>query len=103
MLLRTNDVFRAQLGLGFPHAASWQVAAKRILDDVGSITLLILLMPLFLVIAFLVRVSSPGPVLFRWNVVGQGGRPFVGYKFRTMLVAADRMREQLRDKNEMTG
>jgi len=76
---------------------------KRGLDIAVSALALILLFPLYALIAALVKVTSPGPVFFRWNVVGQGGKPFEGYKFRSMVDGADRVREQLEDKNEMTG
>jgi lipopolysaccharide/colanic/teichoic acid biosynthesis glycosyltransferase len=63
----------------------------------------LILLPFMILVALLVKVTSPGPVFFRWNVIGKGGQPFVGYKFRTMFDGADRIREQLREKNEMTG
>jgi lipopolysaccharide/colanic/teichoic acid biosynthesis glycosyltransferase len=59
--------------------------------------------PFMILLSLLVKLSSPGPVFFRWNVIGKGGQPFVGYKFRTMFNGAERIREQLREKNEMTG
>jgi len=77
--------------------------AKRALDLLGSAVALVIFSPLFVLTAILVKFTSPGPVFFRWNVIGQGRKPFVSYKFRTMLNGADRLREQLRDKNEMTG
>ena len=80
-----------------------QLLLKRLLDVFVSGALLLLLSPLLFILAILVKLTSPGPILFDWHVIGQGGRPFVGYKFRTMVVGADRMREQLAAKNEMTG
>src|SRR5919201_1636479 len=62
---------------------------KRILDVVIAIVLLLLLLPLLGVVALLIRVTSPGPVLFRQQRVGQGGRLFIMYKFRSMVVDAD--------------
>ena len=57
---------------------------RRVLDVVGAVTgLLLLSVPLLLIYA-LVRMSSPGPGVFRQTRVGQGGRPFTMYKFRTM-------------------
>lgn len=64
-------------------------AAKRILDVAGSAALLLLTSPVFLVIAALVKLTSPGPVLFRQERVGWNGKPFRMLKFRTMLVNAD--------------
>lgn len=76
---------------------------KRSIDIVAATFWLLLLCPLFALIALTIKLASPGPVFYRWHVVAQGGRPFVGYKFRTMIVGADRTREQLQDKSEMTG
>jgi exopolysaccharide biosynthesis polyprenyl glycosylphosphotransferase len=77
--------------------------AKRLVDIVGSGSLLLATSPLLGAIALAVNLSTPGPVFYRWQVVGQGGRPFTGYKFRTMVVNADELKAQLAAANEMTG
>ena len=59
--------------------------------------------PLLLVLAGLVRLTSPGPVLFCQTRMGLGGRRFTLYKFRTMVAGAERLKEQLRDCNEQEG
>jgi len=64
---------------------------------------LLVLCPLFPAIALAVKLTSPGPVLYRWPVVGLGGRPLKAYKFRTMVTGADAMKPQLLDRNESTG
>jgi lipopolysaccharide/colanic/teichoic acid biosynthesis glycosyltransferase len=76
---------------------------KRGLDIVVSATGLILLSPLMGLIALAVKLTSPGPVFYRWRVVGEGGRPFVGYKFRSMREDADALKSTLLASNEMTG
>ncbi len=76
---------------------------KRVFDFVFAALLLIVLSPLFLLIAIAVRVTSGSPILYEWRVVGQGGRPFVGHKFRTMIVNADQMKSDLMHRNEMNG
>ena len=63
--------------------------AKRAIDIVGSIVGLVLFAPLFLVIAALIRLTSPGPVLFRQERVGLCGSTFQFLKFRTMFVDND--------------
>jgi lipopolysaccharide/colanic/teichoic acid biosynthesis glycosyltransferase len=63
-------------------------AAKRVFDFAAASALLLLFSPLLLIIAALVRLDSSGPVLFRQQRVGKGGRPFQVYKFRTMLQGA---------------
>ncbi len=80
-----------------------QQRIKRLLDVVIAASLLILLSPLMLLIALAIRLTSGTPVLFRWQVVGENGRPFIGYKFRTMVVGADRIKEELLHLNEMNG
>lgn len=57
---------------------------RRVLDVAGALTGLLLLSVPLLLIYVLVRLSSPGPGVFRQTRVGQGGRPFTMYKFRTM-------------------
>jgi lipopolysaccharide/colanic/teichoic acid biosynthesis glycosyltransferase len=64
-------------------------SVKRGLDVIGSFSLLVLLSPLFLIIAVLVKLKSPGPVFFRQVRVGQNGKTFTCFKFRTMHVNAD--------------
>ena len=85
----------------------WQsplsLAMKRTLDVVISAILLLLLSPVLLLVAIAVKVSSAGPVFYRWKVVGRGGRPFTGYKFRSMVANADALRDGLVARNEMTG
>ncbi len=76
---------------------------KRALDITVSFTALILLSPLFLLVALLVKLSSPGQIFYRWHVVGLHGKEFTGYKFRTMCTEADMLRDSLNEHNEMTG
>jgi lipopolysaccharide/colanic/teichoic acid biosynthesis glycosyltransferase len=60
------------------------VIPKRVLDLVGAAVLVVVLAPVLLVVAVLVRAGSPGPALFRQTRVGRDGRPFTMVKFRTM-------------------
>ncbi len=80
-----------------------QRLAKRVFDIVASGALLILLSPLFLMIALVIRLTSGSPVLYEWQVVGRDGRPFKGWKFRTMVVGADQIKHMLLQQNEMRG
>jgi len=62
---------------------------KRLFDIVSSSTVLLLTWPLFILIALLIKLDSPGPVFYiQWRV-GKGQKPFKIYKFRTMLNGAD--------------
>jgi exopolysaccharide biosynthesis polyprenyl glycosylphosphotransferase len=80
-----------------------QMAAKRVLDIVGSIAALLLLSPLLVVVALLVALTSPGPILFRQPRVGRYGRPFDMLKFRSMVVNAEALKAGLGPRNEQSG
>jgi lipopolysaccharide/colanic/teichoic acid biosynthesis glycosyltransferase len=58
--------------------------AKRILDIIGAALGLLLLLPIFLFVALLIKLDSSGPVFFRQERMGRGFRPFLIFKFRTM-------------------
>ena len=85
---------------------AWQLtvfgayATKRIMDIVISALGMLLLSPLFLVIAVAVKISSPGPVFFKQVRVGRYGRHFTFYKFRSMRPNADAEKAWLMDRNE---
>lgn len=79
------------------------LAVKRALDIVVSAPLLVVLSPLLAAIAMAVKLGDGGPVLYRWRVVGRGGRPFTSYKFRSMVVNADELKPALEAANEMSG
>jgi lipopolysaccharide/colanic/teichoic acid biosynthesis glycosyltransferase len=83
--------------------SAFHQAIKRLIDVLGSGLLLVALFPLFLVLAIIVKFSSPGRVFYRWRVVGQAGKPFLSYKFRSMVNNADDLKEKLEGSNEMTG
>jgi len=64
------------------------LAIKRIIDVIGSSILLILVLPLFPVIAIAIRITSPGPIFFKPRIIGHNGHEFWAYKFRTMYADA---------------
>ena len=64
-------------------------AVKRVIDVALGLVALVLLSPVFVLVAIAVRFSSKGPVLFRQERVGRGQRPFTMFKFRTMYVGLD--------------
>jgi exopolysaccharide biosynthesis polyprenyl glycosylphosphotransferase len=86
-----------------PPGDRWELVVKRALDVVVSATLLVALLPLFGAIALAVRLSTPGPVLFRQRRVGLNGRIFVMFKFRSMYRDAEQRLAELRERNEMDG
>ena len=72
------------LSFRFVDRAGWQFAVKHALDRLLAAVLLILLAPLMTAIALAVRLTSPGPILFRQRRVGRDGKVFDLYKFRSM-------------------
>ncbi|EME3582342.1 sugar transferase [Enterococcus faecium] len=76
---------------------------KRGIDLVFSTVGLIVLFPLFLIVGFLIKIDSPGPIFFKQMRVGKNGSTFKIYKFRTMCFDAEEKLKSLKDKNEMSG
>ncbi|MBV9657416.1 MAG: sugar transferase [Verrucomicrobia bacterium] len=83
--------------------ASWALLAKRLLDFFGALVGLLVLSPLLLVVWLAIRLTSPGPVVFRQLRGGKHGRPFTMYKFRTMHTDAEMRRAELAAMNQMSG
>lgn len=87
---KTNTVHGIALKELFPeHMPSWEANLKRLLDIVVSALGLLLLLPLMLILAVLIRLDSKGPVLYTQERVGQYGRIFLLYKLRTMRADAE--------------
>jgi exopolysaccharide biosynthesis polyprenyl glycosylphosphotransferase len=84
-------------------AESWPVLVKRSLDVVLPAILLVILAPLMLLVAALIKFTSPGPALFTQNRVGYGKRIFKIYKFRTMMPGAEQRIKELEHLNEVSG
>jgi len=76
---------------------------KRVIDFALAAVLLILLSPVFLLLALMIKLTSKGPVLYRQTRCGLGGRKFTLNKFRSMRADADVLREELAALNEMDG
>jgi len=68
---------------------------KRVFDIIAALIMLVLLGPVLLLVALAIKLTSPGPVLYKAKRVGQGGRLFYMYKFRTMVVGADQVGPRL--------
>jgi exopolysaccharide biosynthesis polyprenyl glycosylphosphotransferase len=81
----------------------WRMAAKRGFDLCLAIGGLIVLSPVLAATALAVRLDSRGPVLFRQVRVGQDGRPFVMYKFRSMVTDAELVLPELEARNHREG
>ena len=78
-------------------------ALKRVMDIVGSAAGLLLLSPVFLVTALLIKIEDRGSIFYGQDRVGKWGKIFRMYKFRSMIVNADKMKDTLLDQNESGG
>ena len=81
----------------------WQLAGKRIADVVLASAGLLVLAPLLLLVAAIIRWDSSGPALYRAARIGRGRSRFICYKFRTMTLQADAEKSSLRSLNQRQG
>jgi exopolysaccharide biosynthesis polyprenyl glycosylphosphotransferase len=94
------------LGLNRTRITGMDAFMKTVLDYVLALLAVTLLLPVFAIIAFLIGLGSPGPIIYRRRVVGLHGRQFGAYKFRTMISDADaylQTHPQLQDEWDCTG
>lgn len=87
----------------FPRKNVPYATAKRLFDILVAITALALAFPIMLVTAILIKLTSKGPILFKQVRVGEGGRFFWCYKFRSMCTDAEEKKSQLMHLNEASG
>ncbi|MFZ5649824.1 MAG: undecaprenyl-phosphate galactose phosphotransferase WbaP, partial [Bacillota bacterium] len=80
-------------------ASPWNMFIKRLFDLAAGGLILALLLPLMALIALAVKCDSPGPVIFAHRRIGRGGREFKCYKFRTMVVNAEAVLQELLSKD----
>jgi lipopolysaccharide/colanic/teichoic acid biosynthesis glycosyltransferase len=73
------------------------------MDIFGAILGILLFLPFFLIVGVLIKLTSPGPIIYTQTRVGLRGRQFELYKFRTMVINADEIRRNLQDQNEADG
>ncbi len=73
---------------------------KQIFDYCAALILVLIISPLYLLIAFVIRLDSPGPIFYRQTRIGLQGTPFQVWKFRTMVTNADQLQKQLEAQNE---
>ena len=82
---------------------SWTLFIKDFIDRVGALIGLLLLGLPMAVVALMIRITSPGPVIFRQQRAGKHGKPFTMYKFRSMSNDAEMRRAELEPFNQMNG
>jgi exopolysaccharide biosynthesis polyprenyl glycosylphosphotransferase len=93
----------AALDVRRPTLSRCERTVKRAMDVAGAATLLILTFPLAAFIALAVRLTGPGPILFRQRRIGRDGREFTMWKFRSMVRDAEAHKHRLRELNEAHG
>jgi exopolysaccharide biosynthesis polyprenyl glycosylphosphotransferase len=82
---------------------SWQMLAKMLIDFFGAIFMLLVAALPMLLVALLIKLTSPGPIFFRQQRSGLNGSPFNIFKFRTMMTNAEQFQHELAAMNEMSG
>ncbi len=88
--------------INIPHN-SFALTIKKIMDISVSLFMIVVLSPFLLAIAILIKITSPGPVVFSQSRVGLRGRQFSLYKFRTMIANAEKLKKELEADNEADG
>jgi exopolysaccharide biosynthesis polyprenyl glycosylphosphotransferase len=83
--------------------ASWESVLKQVMDFCGTVVALVIFAIPLLIVSLLVKLTSPGPIFFRQQRSGLNGRPFILYKFRTMVTNAEQLKHELAAMNEMSG
>jgi exopolysaccharide biosynthesis polyprenyl glycosylphosphotransferase len=82
---------------------SWQSIIKSLMDFVGALVGIALSSVIMIPAAIAIKLTSPGPILFRQQRSGLNGRPFTILKFRTMVTNAEQFKHELESMNEMSG
>jgi len=83
--------------------ASWQGVLKQVIDFIVALVAIILLAVPFVIVGLAIKLTSPGPILFRQRRCGLNGQPFTILKFRTMETNAEQRKHELAAMNEMSG
>ncbi len=78
----------------------WQFFIKRLIDFTGSAVAIVILSPFYLLLAFLVKMSSPGPIVFKQERIGHHNKPFYIFKFRSMWQDSEKSGPQLSSSND---
>lgn len=95
---------------GHPESVDFEIrrsvgydVVKRLFDLIVGLLILVLVVPVVPLIALMIKLDSRGPVFYRQDRVGRGGRTFKFYKFRSMFVESDRRPDDLDGRNEQDG
>ncbi|MCK5839826.1 MAG: sugar transferase, partial [Bacteroidales bacterium] len=100
-MVKTSSIFGTPLiQISTELMPAWQQSLKRIMDVVVSLIAMIFLLPIYLFTAIMVKISSPGPIIYSQKRVGIHGDPFEMYKFRSMLRDAEKGTPMLSSKGD---
>jgi exopolysaccharide biosynthesis polyprenyl glycosylphosphotransferase len=84
-------------------ADAWGLAVKRFIDVVASLSAIIVLSPVLVLTAILIKLTAPGPIFFVQKRLGRNKRMFDIYKFRTMVIDAEKRLKDIEHQNEVSG
>jgi exopolysaccharide biosynthesis polyprenyl glycosylphosphotransferase len=99
--VKMTSIFHAPLIQISPELMpAWQMFLKRFIDVFASIIAIIILIPFYILVAFGVKLSSKGPIMYSHERIGLHGKPFIMYKFRSMYIDAETNGPQLSSKND---
>uniref|UniRef100_UPI00321643A2 sugar transferase n=1 Tax=uncultured Draconibacterium sp. TaxID=1573823 RepID=UPI00321643A2 len=89
-MTKTNTIFGSPLiKISNGLMSGWQENTKRLLDVVFSLIAIVLFLPLFIVLAIIIKTTSKGPIFYKQERIGRFGRPFYIYKLRSMVAGAE--------------
>lgn len=94
MEISSTDTSKERIGYNF---------IKRVVDILVSLMGIIFLIPLWIIVTVLIKCESKGPVIFSQKRVGKNMKEFKMYKFRSMVINAEELKEKLAEQNEMSG
>ncbi|MBN1354489.1 MAG: exopolysaccharide biosynthesis polyprenyl glycosylphosphotransferase [Candidatus Omnitrophica bacterium] len=80
-----------------------RLALKRLIDIIGSVLIFIVFSPLILFALIGIKLTSPGPIIFKQKRIGKDGEEFTIYKFRSMIHNAEKLQAAIADQNIMSG
>ena len=101
-LERSSSMTQVEITRGYNKSAGYFII-KKIIDIIGALCGIILMSPVMIVASIWIKLDSKGPIFFVQNRVGQDGKEFKMYKFRSMCTEAECLLDNLKDKNEMSG
>jgi exopolysaccharide biosynthesis polyprenyl glycosylphosphotransferase len=91
------------LDVGHVELSRFNMAVKRAFDLVVGGAVFVLVLPVLGIVALVIKLESRGPVFYRQERMGRGGKPFFIYKFRSMYLGADKLRDDLAEQNDYDG